>query len=63
LHDRQTDSSIDARDKEHIRNIRLEHPDESVLAEHSISSGYGIQLHDISILSSDSRYMDRIIRD
>jgi hypothetical protein len=43
--------------------IRLEHPDKSAVAEHSINLGHRIQLQDITILSTKSRYMDRMIRE
>jgi hypothetical protein len=53
---------VDIRLKEHQRHIRLEHPDKSAVAEHSIDQGYRIQFHNSSILASKTRYMDRIVR-
>jgi hypothetical protein len=59
----QTGHSIDTRIKEHHRNIRLAHPYKSAVAEHSISRGHRIQLQDTKILSTKSRYMDRLIKE
>jgi hypothetical protein len=59
----QTGRSIDTRIKEHHRHIRLAHPDKSAVAEHSISRGHRIQLQDTKILSTKSRYMDRLIKE
>jgi hypothetical protein len=47
--------------KEHHQHICLEHPDKSAVAEHCISQGHRIQLQDIRILSTKSRYMDQMI--
>jgi hypothetical protein len=60
---RQTGRSVDTRLKEHQRHIRLEHPDKSAVAEHSIELGHRIQLQNTSILATKTRYMDRIIRE
>jgi hypothetical protein len=49
--------------KEHQRHIRLEHPDKSAVAEHSVDLGHRIQLHNTSILATKTQYMDRIIRE
>jgi hypothetical protein len=38
----QTGRSVDIRLKEHQRHIRLEHPDKSAIAEHSIDQGHCI---------------------
>jgi hypothetical protein len=46
---------------EHQRHIRLEHPDKSTIAEHSINQGHHIQSHNSSILTMKTRYMDRIV--
>jgi hypothetical protein len=54
---------VDIRLKEHQRHIRLDHPDKSALAEHSIDQGHRIQFHDASILATKTRYMDRIVRE
>jgi hypothetical protein len=58
----QTGSSIEIGVKEHQCHIRLEHPDKSAVAEHSIYVGHRIQLQDI-ILSTKFRYMDRMIKE
>jgi hypothetical protein len=60
---RQTGRSIDTRIKEHHRHIRLAHPDKSAVAKHSISWGHRIQLQDTKILSTKTRYMDRLIKE
>jgi predicted GIY-YIG superfamily endonuclease len=59
----QTGRSMDIRLKEHQRHIRLEHPDKSAIAEHSIDQAHHIQFHNASILATKTRYMDRIVRE
>jgi hypothetical protein len=54
---------LDIRLKQHQRHIRLEHPDKSAVAEHSINQGYRIQFHNASIIATKTRYMDRIVRE
>jgi hypothetical protein len=49
---RQTGRSMDIRLREHQRHIRLEHPDESAVAEHIIAQGHRIQFHNSSILAN-----------
>jgi predicted GIY-YIG superfamily endonuclease len=56
-----TGRSVETRFKEHQRHIHLEHPDKSAVAEHSVDLGHRIQLHNISIFATKTRYMDRII--
>jgi hypothetical protein len=58
----QTGRSIETRIKEHQRHIRLQHPDKSAIAEHSINLDHRIQIQKTTILSTKSRYMDRMIR-
>jgi hypothetical protein len=60
---RQTGRSIETRVKEHQRHIRLQHPDKSAVAEHSINLDHRIQLQNTTILSTKSRYMNRMIRE
>jgi hypothetical protein len=59
----QTGLSIETRVKDHQCHIRLQHPDKSAMAEHSISLDYRIQLQANTILSTKSRYMDQMIRE
>jgi hypothetical protein len=59
----QTGRSVDIRLKGHQRHIRLEHPDKSAVAEHSIDHGHCIQSHNSSILATKTRYMGRIVRE
>jgi hypothetical protein len=54
---------VDIRLKEHQRHIRIEHPDKSAVAEHSINQGHRIQFHSASILAMKTRYMDCIVRE
>jgi hypothetical protein len=54
---------VDIRLKEHQWHIRLEHPDKSTVAEHSINQGHHIQFHNSSILATNARYMDRIVKE
>jgi hypothetical protein len=54
---------VDIRIKEHQRHIRLDHPDKSAVAKHSIDQGHRIKIHNSSILASKTRYMDRIVRE
>jgi hypothetical protein len=55
--------AMSARIKEHHRHIRLAPPDKSAVAEHSISRGHRILLQDVKILSTKSRYMDRLFKE
>jgi hypothetical protein len=59
----QTSRSVDIRLKEHQPHIRLEHPDKSAVAEHSIDQGHHIQFHGSSILATKTKYMDCIVRE
>jgi hypothetical protein len=59
----QTGRSVDIRLKQHQWHIRLEHPDKSAIAEHSIDQGHDIQFHNSSILTTKTRYMDCIVRE
>jgi hypothetical protein len=53
--------SIDTRLKEHERHIRLEYPEKSAVAQLSIHQEHRIQFHHTSILSTKTRYIDRVI--
>jgi hypothetical protein len=59
----QTGRSVDIRLKEHQWHIRLEHPDKSVVAKHSIEHIHCIQFHNSSILATKTRYMDRTVKE
>jgi hypothetical protein len=54
---------VDARLKNHQLHIRLEHPDKSAVAEQSVDLGHRIQFHNTSILATETRYMDRIVKE
>jgi hypothetical protein len=57
-----TDRSVDIRLKELQRHIRLEHPDKSAVAQHSMDYGHRSKFHNSSILPKKTRYMDHIVR-
>jgi hypothetical protein len=59
----QTGRSVETRLKEHQRRIRLEYPDKSAVAEHSVDLGHPIQFHNTSILATETQHMDRIVRE
>jgi hypothetical protein len=59
----QTGRSVDIRLKEHQRHNRLEHPDKSAIAQHSVGTGHRIQCHNTSIVDTKIRYMNRIVRE
>jgi hypothetical protein len=48
----QTGRSVDTRLKEHQRHVRLEHPEKSAVAEHSVDLGHRILFHNTSILAT-----------
>jgi hypothetical protein len=54
---------VDISLKEHQQYIRLEHPEKSAIAEHSIDQEHRIQFHNSSILAMKTRYMDRTVRE
>jgi hypothetical protein len=58
----QTGRSIEARCKEHMRHIRLDQPEKSVVVEHSINTGHQIDFNIISVLDRASGYMDRLVK-
>jgi hypothetical protein len=60
---RQTGCSIETRVKEHQHHICLQYPDKSAVAELSFNLDHHNQLQDTTILSTKSRYMDRMIRE
>jgi hypothetical protein len=59
----QRGRSVNTRMKEHQRHIRLEHPEKSAVAEHSVDSGHRILFHSTSILAAKTLYMAGIVRE
>jgi hypothetical protein len=55
------DRFIDTKLKEYQQHIRMEHPDKSAMAQHSIKLWHRIQLHTTTILFTNLRYMEHII--
>jgi hypothetical protein len=53
----QTGRSIEARFKEYMRHIRLDQPEESAVAQHSINTGHQIDFN-VLVLDRESGYMD-----
>jgi hypothetical protein len=60
---KQTGHSVDTRLMEHQWHIRLEDPGKSAVAEHNVDLGHRIQFHNNSILATNTRYTDRIVRE
>jgi hypothetical protein len=59
----QTGRSIDTRCKEHIRHIRLDQPEKSAVAEHSINAVHKIDFNNVSVLDRASGYIDRLFKE
>jgi hypothetical protein len=59
----QTGQSIETRINEHHQHIRLGHPEQSAVAEHSMNLEHDILFQDTRILSTKSGYMGRFVRE
>jgi hypothetical protein len=46
-----------------MRHIRLDQPEKSAVAEHSINTGHQIDFSNISVLDRASGYMDRLFKE
>jgi hypothetical protein len=58
----QTGRSVEARCKECIRHIRLDQPEKSAVAEHSINTRHKIDFN-VSVLDRASGYMDHLVKE
>jgi hypothetical protein len=52
-----------ARCKEHMRHIRLNQPEISAVAEHSINAGHKIDFNNVSVLDRASGYRDCLVKE
>jgi hypothetical protein len=46
-----------------MRHIRLDQPEKSAVAEHSINAGHKIDFNNVSVLDRASGYMDHLIKE
>jgi hypothetical protein len=46
-----------------MRHIRLDQPEKSAVAEHSISTGHHIDFNNVSVLDRASGYMNRLVKE
>jgi hypothetical protein len=59
----QTGGTIEARLKEQRRHVRLNQPERSAVAEHSLTTYHRIDFDGASKLGTATRYMDRVVRE
>jgi hypothetical protein len=59
----QTGRSIEARLKEHRRHVRLNQPERSAVAQHSLTAYHRIEFDDAAKLETATRYMYRFVRE
>jgi hypothetical protein len=59
----QTERTIEARLREHKRHARLNQPERSAVAEHSLTTYHRIDFDGTSKLRPATRYMDRLVRE
>jgi hypothetical protein len=46
-----------------MRHIRLDQPEKSAVAEHSINAGHQIDFNNVLVLDRASGYMDRLVKE
>jgi hypothetical protein len=59
----QTGRTIEARLKEHKRHVRLNQPEKSAVAEHSITTSHRINFDGTSKLRTATKYMDSLVKE
>jgi hypothetical protein len=59
----QTGRTVEARLKEHRRHVRLNQPERSAVAEHSLTTYHRIDFDGASKLGTATRYLDRVVRE